>query len=157
MKTSLLLASLLACFVSFTAKADDSLFDEYKVSLGLPAYTRHLIRHNEHGQQWNENNKGAFLEVSKKGSDWGLLAGSYNNSYFVRTNMLGVSYRPVSLFDDRIKIGAVAGFVSGYNKPVMVALSIKVKTTETVGVHVMAVPTVGKNSGVVSSQITLDF
>lgn len=157
MKTSFFLASILSCFVSFNAKADDSIFDEYKVSLGLPAYTHHLIRHNEHGQQWNENNRGAFLEVGKKGSDWGLLAGIYNNSYFVRTNLLGVSYRPVSLFDDRIKIGAVAGLVSGYNKPVMLALSIKAKITETVGVHIMAVPTVGKNSGVVSSQITLDF
>lgn len=157
MKTSLLLVSLLACFVSYNAQAEDSLFEDYTVSVGLPAYTHHLIRKNEHGQQWNENNKGAFLEVGKKGSDWSLLAGSYNNSYFVRTNMLGVSYRPVSMFDDRIKVGAVAGVVSGYNKPVMLALSIKAKITETVGVHVMAVPTVGKNSGVVSSQITLDF
>lgn len=157
MKTSLLLASLLACFVSFNTKADDSIFGEYKVSLGLPAYTHHLIRKNEHGQQWNEDNKGAFLEVSKKGSDWSLLLGSYNNSYFVRTNMLGVSYRPICLFNGRIKLGAVAGLVTGYNTPVMLAASIKAQITDNVGVHIMAVPTVGKNSGVVSSQLTLDF
>lgn len=157
MKSIIFALSLLACFVSVDSKAEESIFEGYQVSIGLPAYTHHLIRKNEHGQQWNEDNKGAFLEVGKKGSDWGVLAGSYNNSYFVRTNMLGVSYRPVSLFNDMIKLGAVAGLVTGYNKPVMVAFSIKAQITDNVGLHIMAVPTVGKNSGVVSSQITLDF
>lgn len=157
MKTSLLLASLLACFVTINVKADESIFDEYKVSLGLPAYTHHLIRKNEHGQQWNEDNKGAFLEIGKRDSDWSLLLGSYNNSYFVRSNLLGVSYRPIGLFGDRIKLGVVGGLVTGYNKPVMLAASIKAQITDNVGLHIMAVPTVGKNSGVVSSQITLDF
>lgn len=47
--------------------------------------------------------------------------------------------------------------MTGYNKPVMLAASIKAKITDNVGVHVMGVPTVGKNSGVVSAQLTLDF
>lgn len=157
MKNLILAMSLLACFASVDSKAEESLFDDYKVSIGLPAYTHHLIRENEHGQTWNEDNKGLFLEVGKKDSDWALLVGSYNNSYFVRTNMLGASYRPISLFSDRIEMGVVGGLVTGYNKPVMLAASVKVKLTDNIGAHVMGVPTVGKNSGVVSAQLTLDF
>lgn len=157
MKFSLLLASLLVCIVSANVKAEETLFEGYRVSIGLPAYTRHLIRKNEWGQQWNENNKGLFLEIEKKDAPFGLLLGSYNNSYFVRTNMLGMSYRPIEMFGGKIKLGVVGGLVSGYNKPVMLAASVKVSLTDTVGLHVMAVPTVGKNSGVVSSQITLSF
>lgn len=152
---SIILSLLMNICFAPVAYADE--ISDYKISVGIPAYTKHFHTRNEHGKEWNQGtgNYGAFLEVGRRDSDLAVLVGNYRNSYFKNTTLAGVTYRPIHLGD--LSVGVVGALVTGYREPVLAALSMEYQFTDHIGVHAIAGPTIAKRSGLVAIQLTLTY
>lgn len=114
------------------AKADDGLW----ITSGM--WSRHP---NEQHYQYNQHNVGIGLAYQR--GNYNLVAGEYDNSLRHHSNYLGIINQPYSL--GPVRIGYLAGFVSGYTKtPAFAPAVAPVLSYEyrKVGINLIVIPSV---------------
>lgn len=138
MKRILISAAMLA--MSGVVQADNQL------NLAINVTSFHFPR-----QDFNERNPGIGLEYGN--SEVKGMIGTYDNSYYRRTNYLLGAYTP--LHYGNINAGVFGGLASGYAYPVVGGLILNYQGSMA-GVNLMIVPSVVKNaSSVIGVQLTI--
>lgn len=147
-------ALLLLALAAGHAQAQDFRLDPWTRGhdVWLSVMTRSY--HADRSAGYNERNWGVGIEYGFA-SDWRVVAGTYENSVFRRSNYAGVHWAPFQWF------GGIAGAVSGYpgyeyRWGPMVAPVLSWERGRA-GVNVIALPNFGEVSAVVTLQINGKF
>jgi hypothetical protein len=134
--------------------------------VSLPVASYHINHRTQpNGKPYNESQLGSGITFGQRfGPDWqlGYTLGTYENSYFRRSNFLAVEagYR----FNDVVRAGVLVGTINGYggrNKggyAILVAPQVEVKVYEHVSATFTFVPTTVKSgSNAIAAQLNWTF